>query len=123
MFQNLLFVMAGGAIGAALRYTTGLLLSGIKVGVMPIGTFTVNLMGCLLLGILTGIGERYCGFPRHLFLMLSVGVCGAFTTFSTFTSEAVRATESGDILASALYVSLSVFLGLLLFWGGKHLVA
>lgn len=121
MFQNCLYVMAGGAIGALLRYCVAQLCANVRVLTLPIGTFIVNLLGCLLLGLLTGLAESHSNAPRPLMLMLTVGVCGAFTTFSTFSSETIKAAEAGMAWQAALYVATSLAFGFLLFWWGKGL--
>lgn len=121
MFNNLIFVMIGGAVGAALRYSVGLLTSGIRFLNMPVGTITVNLLGCLILGALMGLTERYTGIPKPLVLMLTTGLCGAFTTFSTFSAETINAMENGHLVSSLIYLAVSIIFGLLLFWVGKAL--
>lgn len=130
MFRDFLFVMLGGALGAALRYATALLTSGIRLLTLPVGTLVVNLLGCILLGLLTGIAERHGaaaggflpGLSRdHAMLLLTTGLCGAFTTFSTFSAETIKALEGGHPLAALLYVAFSITAGLLLFWGAKTL--
>lgn len=115
--MNYIYVMIGGALGALCRYGIGQLLLGIRVCNMPIGTISVNLIGCFLLGLLTSALES-----RPLTLIFMVGFCGAFTTFSTFSSEIVRATETGMVWQSVAYTALSVSLGFLLFWWGKNLL-
>ena len=121
MFNNLIFVMIGGAVGASLRYSVGLLTSGIRFLNMPVGTITVNLLGCLILGALMGLTERYTGIPKPLVLMLTTGLCGAFTTFSTFSAETINAMENGHLVSSLIYLVVSIIFGLLLFWVGKAL--
>lgn len=123
MIQNCLFVMIGGAVGALMRYGVARLCAGVTVLSMPIGTFLVNIAGCFLLGLLTGYGEMHSGTSRGLLLMLTVGVCGAFTTFSTFSGETIKMMESGHQFAALLYVSASIIVGFLLFWAGKCLIA
>lgn len=123
MLRDFLFVMAGGAIGAALRYATALLTSGFRLLTLPVGTLVVNLLGCILLGLLTGLTERYAAIPRHAMLLLTTGLCGAFTTFSTFSAETIKAIEGGQVVAALLYVVVSIVCGLLLFWGAKALAA
>lgn len=115
--------MTGGALGALSRYAIGQWMASFRFLSMPVGTFAVNLLGCLLLGLLTGLAERYTQLPRPLVLMLTVGFCGSFTTFSTFTGETLRAFEAGHIAAPLLYVAASVTIGILLFWLGKTIVA
>lgn len=121
MLRDFLFVMIGGALGAALRYATALLTSGFRLLTLPVGTLAVNLLGCILLGLLTGLAERHVAIPRHAMLLLTTGLCGAFTTFSTFSAETIKALEGGQTLAAILYVAVSVVVGLLLFWAAKSL--
>lgn len=120
--QNCLYVMIGGALGALLRYAVGLSLASIRLLSLPLGTFVVNVAGCLILGILTGLAEANAPLPRHLSLMLTTGFCGAFTTFSTFSAETVKAAEGGRLWLSALYVGASLTVGFLLFWWAKSWV-
>lgn len=126
--MNYLFIMLGGALGAASRYGIAQLLSGNKLLSMPVGTITVNLIGCFILGVLTALSQRNVCLPglcaeqsRQLFLLLTVGFCGAFTTFSTFSGEAIKAMEAGMIWQPAAYVIISVGVGMLLFWCGKSI--
>lgn len=121
MFHNFIFVMLGGAIGAALRHGVGLLTSNVRLINMPVGTLIVNLLGCLLLGTLMGLTQRYTSIPKPLILMLTTGMCGAFTTFSTFTAETIGAMENGHFLSSMAYLIASIVFGLMLFWVGKFL--
>ena len=113
--------MIGGALGALCRYGVGLLCAGVRVLSLPFGTFAVNVAGCFVLGLLTGLGERHTGIPPQLMLLLTTGFCGAFTTFSTFSSETVKACESGHALQALLYVAASIIIGFLLFWIGEKL--
>lgn len=124
MMRNLLFIMAGGAMGAALRYLIGLACSRITWTTMPVGTLTVNLLGCFLLGVLMALGQKYITFSgaEPLGLMLTVGVCGAFTTFSTFSADSIRLMDNGQWLTVLLYLTLSIVGGFLLFYLGRKLV-
>lgn len=124
ILRNFLYVMLGGAVGAALRYAVGLLCSSVRVLNLPVGTLVVNLIGCLLLGLLVGVGQKYISFSgtEPMGLMLTVGLCGAFTTFSTFSAETIRAMENGQVGQSLVYVLVSVVGGLLLFWVGKMMI-
>lgn len=121
--------MIGGALGALCRYGIGQLLSGVRLFSMPLGTLAVNLAGCFLLGLLTAAIERHVMLPwfteqqlKGLTLLLTVGFCGAFTTFSTFSSETVKAVEAGLLWQSLVYVLASVGIGFVLFWCGRHLL-
>lgn len=127
--MNAIFVMIGGALGALSRYGVAQMLSGIKFISMPIGTLTVNLVGCLLLGVLTAVSEKHLPLPfldeqqsRQLMLLLMTGFCGAFTTFSTFSAETIKVMDEGFVWQPLLYVLISVTVGFLLFWCGKNLI-
>ena len=120
--KNLLFVMAGGAIGAALRYLIGLSCSRVTWTTMPMGTLSVNLLGCFLLGVLMALGQKYASFSGAPYLMLTVGVCGAFTTFSTFSADSIRLMDNGQWLTVLLYLTLSIIGGFLLFYLGRKLI-
>lgn len=120
--SNCLYVMLGGALGALCRYCVAGLCSGVRLLTLPVGTFAVNVIGCLLLGLLTGWGEQHAASQRPMMLLLTTGFCGAFTTFSTFSGEAVRAAESGQVWQAALYVAASIGIGFLLFWWGRQLI-
>lgn len=114
--------MAGGAIGAALRYLIGLACSRVTWAAMPVGTLTVNLLGCFLLGVLMAFGQKYASFSGAPYLMLTVGVCGAFTTFSTFSADSIRLMDNGQWLTVLLYLSVSLVGGFLLFYLGRKLI-
>jgi CrcB protein len=78
----------------------------------PFGTFTVNLIGCLLIGIIFGLSERTSWINDEWRIFLTVGFCGGFTTFSTFANENMALLRDGNFLHFTLYTGLSVFLGL-----------
>ncbi|MBQ7472119.1 MAG: fluoride efflux transporter CrcB [Prevotella sp.] len=115
MIRNLLLVALGGALGSVLRY----LLSGINAS-FPWGTFAVNILGSLLIGLLVGMVSKGVLSPETKLLMVT-GFCGGFTTFSTFASESLGMMKAGDVLLTALYVGTSVVIGILAVWGGMLL--
>ena len=90
------FVGLGGAVGAMLRYAVSLL-----------PTLVTNILGALAIGLIAGAAARRQA-PEGLILFLKTGVCGGFTTFSTFSLEAWQLLEKGETVLSALYVLLSV---------------
>ena len=116
MLNNVLLVAFGGALGSVCRY----LLSGWNVESFPFGTFVVNIVGSLLIGFLVGWVNRGVLVPE-MKLLLVTGFCGGFTTFSTFANESFVMLKVGDALLAALYVALSVFLGILAVWLGSCL--
>ena len=122
MLKNLLYIMLGGAVGSALRYLTNLACQSIHWLGMPWGTLSVNVIGCFLLGILIGLGERYTSFPKEVYLMLTVGLCGSFTTFSTFASDFFRLQYAGQFLLALAYLITSVTLGFAMFALARYIV-
>lgn len=119
MIKNILYIMCGGAIGATLRYLVGQWSSNWHFTTMPIGTLLVNIIGCFLMGLLMGLSERFTTFPREIYLMLTVGLCGAFTTFSTFSADTFHLMDSGHFLTALSYIVLSIALGFTLFYIGR----
>lgn len=120
--KSILFVALGGALGSVARYLLTRWLHAAAATTFPVATLAVNVAGCLLIGIFGGLAGRW-GMGSDMRLLLTVGLCGGFTTFSTFASENLTLLRSGGILAFALYASLSMGLGILAVWAGKTMAA
>ena len=116
MIRNILLVAIGGAIGSVCRY----LLSGMNIASWPWGTFVVNILGSLLIGLLTGLLSKGMLSPE-MKLLLVTGFCGGFTTFSTFANESFSMLKAGDVLLMALYVGASVMIGIFAVWLGMNM--
>ena len=120
--NGFLAVAAGGAIGASLRH-------GVSVYVVrhlppgwPHGTFLVNILGSMLMGLLIGwLAFRGQGGPQTLRLFLATGVLGGFTTFSAFSLEVANFVRGGDVTRAVAYALLSVTLGLMALFLGLWL--
>ena len=108
MLYNCLAVGAGGALGAVARYLVGLL-PVLHRGAFPLHTLVINGVGAVVIGLVVAAGVRTDLSPT-LLLFLQVGVCGGFTTFSTFSLEAVTLFQNGRYLLGGAYVLLSVAL-------------
>lgn len=105
-----LLVLVGGAVGAPTRYLTDLLVQSRHDSKVPWGTFTVNVVGSLILGLVAGAGSG-AGLPAWAVTVLGTGLCGALTTFSTFSFETVRLLDAGRWRTATLYVGASVVTG------------
>lgn len=109
--MNWLLVIAGAVVGAPLRYLTDRAVQSRHDSVFPWGTFAVNVTGCLILGLLTGAAAAGAA-DSHLQLLLGTGLCGALTTYSTFSYETLRLTETGAGLYAVANIVGSVTAGL-----------
>ena len=111
IIKNILAVGAGSFIGGTARYLVSLAMKGIGKG-FPWATLAVNLLGCLMIGMLWGILSRNASERSCWSLFLTVGMCGGFTTFSTYSKEALMMLQTGQIWGFASYVVLSVLAGI-----------
>lgn len=116
--KHVLLVGLGGAIGSILRYMVSLYFTKQVTSVFPFGTFFVNIIGCFMVGLLIGFLGKQSNIQPELKLLLIVGFCGGFTTFSTFSAETISLFQSGQIGLALLNVGLSVSIGLLAMWLG-----
>jgi CrcB protein len=87
-------LVVAGAVGSCARFLVDIAITERTKGALPWGTLAINVTGSFLLGVVTGLGLDH-GFPRTARIVLGVGLCGAYTTFSTFTFETVRLLEEG----------------------------
>jgi CrcB protein len=117
---NWLLVALGAVVGAPLRYLTDRAVQARHDSLLPWGTFVVNVSGCLVLGLLTGAASAGAAGP-HLQLLLGTGLCGALTTYSTFSYETLRLTAAGASLYAAVNVVASVVAGLAAAFAGFSL--
>ena len=106
----MIIVGAGSFIGGAARYLISVAMKGMSKG-FPWGTLLVNLVGCLLIGLLWGIFSKSSHANSAWVLFLTVGVCGGFTTFSTFSKEALTMLQCNNYLGFASYVGVSIIAG------------
>ncbi|MGC9539112.1 fluoride efflux transporter CrcB [Streptomyces sp. UG1] len=109
--MNWLLVIAGAAVGAPLRYLTDRAVQSRHDSVFPWGTFVVNVAGSLILGLLTGAVAAGAA-STHVQLLLGTGLCGALSTYSTFSYETLRLTETGAGRYAVANVVGSVAVGL-----------
>lgn len=100
---NCLFVGCGGMLGAVARYLMGFLPLKPQNG-FPAGTMLINVIGAFFIGLIAALAGKYGTLNPHLVLFLKVGICGGFTTFSTFSLEALGLLQSGKCLLGAAYM-------------------
>ena len=113
IIRNILAVGAGSFVGGVARYLVSLAMKDIGKG-FPWATLSVNLLGCLLIGLLWGILSRNASESTSWGLFMTVGLCGGFTTFSTFSKEALTMLQAGQICGFATYIIVSVLAGIAL---------
>ena len=118
--RNIIAVGAGSFIGGIARYLVSLAMKGISKG-FPWATILVNLLGCLIIGLLWGFLSRNASESTSWGLFLTVGLCGGFTTFSTFSKEALTMLQTGQIWGFASYIALSILAGIALVAIGYYL--
>ena len=119
--KALVFIAVGGAIGAVLRYGASMGVYSLLGRGFPYGTLFVNVVGSLLIGVLSVVLlERFDVAPEWRAAVL-VGVLGSFTTFSTFSIETLTLLEQGDVVRATANVVLSVLICLIAVWFGVSL--
>ena len=108
---NCLAVALGGALGSVLRYLIGLIPVNERF-LFPIKTFAINVIGCFVIGLVTALALKSNNLNPKLVLFLKVGICGGFTTFSTFALETSTLLKNGHAGMAALYMILSIAVGI-----------
>jgi len=108
---NILAVGAGGFLGSVFRYLISLIPVS-EAAVFPTKTFIINIIGCVVIGAIAVSVARNVEMSPQMLLFLKVGLCGGFTTFSTFALETADLMKAGHMGAALLYVLLSVLVGI-----------
>lgn len=117
--RELLYVFIGGGTGSVLRYLVSLIQAHLRLNplstlgqtLFPWPTLTANVLGCLLIGLFYSLSARL-GWSAEVRLLLTTGLCGGFTTFSTFSNEGLQLLRTGHTPLFALYFVLTLLLGL-----------
>lgn len=116
--KEVILVGLGGAAGSILRYLSSQFVQKYYNGHFPLATFTINVIGCLLIGVLIGYFSKTQVLQNEWKLLLITGFCGGFTTFSAFASENLNLINNNQIGLALFYIALSVFLGIAAVWLG-----
>lgn len=118
----ILLAGSGSFIGGVLRYLMQLMFSKFYSGSIPMGTLVVNIIGSFLIGVIFALSEKSDIISQETKIFLAVGICGGFTTFSSFSIENLFLLRDGQYFQMILYTLLSVFLGLSATFTGFQLI-
>lgn len=122
MVKSMLFAGIGGFIGTILRFLVSKYFQINFDTVFPWGTLIINIAGCFLIGIFLGIFDKGVIMSSEWRLFFTVGICGGFTTFSSFSSDAFILLQNKEILKFSLYTGMSFLFGILSVFAGKNLI-
>ena len=112
MLKSILLVGVGSFLGGALRYAISMLMKSVCGNAFPWGTLLVNLAGCFAFGVIFALFGKYGSTNSGWCLLLTTGLCGGFTTFSTFANESVQMLQNGNLGGFVAYVAASLVAGL-----------
>ena len=115
---TLLLIGVGGALGSMARYLLSTLVYRFVPSLFPFGTFVVNVVGCVLFGIIVGLAEQRFVLRPDARAFLLIGVLGGFTTFSTFAFESFELLRDGQFMSAAVNVVGQVVAGIVGLWAG-----
>jgi CrcB protein len=115
---NILLIAIGGALGSVARYLFSTSLLRMTGSLFPVGTFAVNLIGCVVFGAIAGAAEQRMPLSPELRALLLIGFLGGFTTFSTYAFESFALVRDGQIAAAAVNIVGQVVAGLVGLWIG-----
>jgi CrcB protein len=113
MLRNLLIVGTGGLIGTVMRYLVQVHIEKLMGSTFPLGTFLINILGSFIIGVVYGLAEKGNLIGPEWRLFLAVGLCGGFTTFSTFSADTLNLLKDNSIIQILSYTGGSVLFGLL----------
>ncbi len=117
----MLFAGCGGFIGSCGRYLVNRLCTHLWHSGFPAGTFIVNIIGCFLFGLFTGLFQRNSMMSEQANIILVTGFCGGFTTFSTFSGDIYSLFSKGEWLTASVYLTLSIIIGITMVIAGRYI--
>jgi fluoride exporter len=122
MIRQILLVGSGGAAGSIVRFLINRAMAAQGAIAFPISTFVINLTGCFLIGVFSGIFLGDDAGNIQWKLLLVTGFCGGYTTFSAYSAENLRLLQSGQISTAVAYILLSTVIGIAAVWLGIKLI-
>jgi CrcB protein len=120
---NLLLIAAGGALGSVARFLLTAFVLRVSGSLFPLGTFAVNLAGCIVFGVIAGAAEHRLPLAPGTRLFLLVGLLGGFTTFSSYAFESFALVREGQFLWASINIAGQVVAGLAGVWAGYVLAS
>ena len=116
--MNLLVIAIGGAIGASARYLLSSFVLRVSGTLFPLGTFVVNVLGCLAFGAIAGAASQRVQLAPAMRLFLLTGILGGFTTFSSYAFESFTLMRDGQMVWAGINIAGQVVAGLVGMWAG-----
>lgn len=121
-FPFIIAVAAGGALGSVARYLVAILSARAFGAGFPYGTLIINVSGSFLIGVFIALFATRWDLPQAVRIFLTVGFCGGYTTFSTFSLDVFYLAERGETLPAIAYVAASILISVAALFGAIHLV-
>jgi len=122
MFRSILIVGIGGFLGSVSRFLVSRYFQLHTLSNFPWGTFTVNILGSFIIGLVFGLSERTSLISPEWRLFLAVGFCGGFTTFSSLANDAFMLLQGRELLYFSIYTAGSFLVGLLAVFAGRYII-
>ena len=122
MVKSLLIAGLGGFIGTVFRFLISRYIQVEYISVFPWSTFLINILGSLMIGVIFGLSEKGDFLSPEWRIFLTIGICGGFTTFSTFSNDAFILMQNKEWLRFTMYATFSFFLGLSAVFFGRALI-
>ncbi len=121
MIKSIIFVALGSSLGGVLRFLVTQIACHYFSGKFPLGTFLCNIIGCFIIGIIYALSEKFNIITPNIRLLLAVGLCGGFTTFSSFINENAQLAKT-DLPMLFLYTGGSLIIGFMMLYLGHFII-